>query len=116
MPDSGNVTVTGHGEYLLPGGVLITWLLFYISTPSAEVDYRSQTRPARTMHAGWIATASGLTGVASAGLSFDDLQVSSVHYFDFEANIKNNPSGFIYDDRIIYNLGAGVAATFKVFW
>lgn len=117
MPDTGDQTISGEGEFLLPAAVAITWITYYLDTVTAEVDFRSTTHPARVMHAGWIGLASGLTGVAGAGLSFADLQMLWWSYFEFESFTQDHPSGsFPYVDRVIWHLPTGVVAHFTAFW
>lgn len=116
MADSGIQTIAGEGEYLLPPGVLITYLGFWIDTPTVEVDYLSSGPIRRVMHAGWIATGSGQGGIATASLTFDQCQLTSLNYFTFEANGKANPSGFPFDDRILWHIPSGLTAKFQAFW
>src|SRR5438034_8461033 len=116
MADTGVQTITGEGEYLLDAGHLITGLLWWIDTDSIEVDYRSTVRPRRVMHAGWIALASGTTGVAGSLLPLSDFETDWFSYFDFEANVRVNPSPNVNIDRIIWSLAGGVTAKFQAFW
>jgi hypothetical protein len=116
MSDSGIQTATGNDEYLLPAQVLITSLFYWIDTPTVEVDYRSVLPARRQLHAGWIATASGDLGVAAAMSTPPGPSVTWSGYFDFEANGKQIPSGFPYDDRVVWNIPSGIIAKFWVFW
>lgn len=116
MADTGVQTATGTGEYLLDTAHLVTWFQFWIDTPTADVDFLTSLQPRRVMHAGWMALASGTSGVAAGDLTLEEVTVTWFSYFDHESNLRNNPSGFIYDDRIMWALPAGVTAKFKAWW
>jgi len=68
------------------------------------------------MHAGWIALASGLYGEPSSGLSFEDLNVVRHFYFDFETNLYLVTDGFLYYDRVIWNVPAGTTNKFRLIY
>lgn len=116
MADTGVQTATGTGEYLLDGGHLIAALAFWLDSTTPDVDFLSTLRPRRVMHAGWIALASGTTGVAAGDLALSDFEVSWFSYFDHESNMRVNPSANAFDDRIMWALPAGVVAKFQAYW
>jgi hypothetical protein len=68
------------------------------------------------MHVGWVATASGILGVASASLSGVDIAVTSLNYFQFENELVHLPSNFQYDDRIIWHIEPSVTCIFVAYW
>ena len=116
MADSGTQTATGNGEYLLPEAHLITAIQFWTETATVQVDYRSENYPRKQLHAGWIATGSGTGGVAFDELDPPDPTVTWWSYFNFQSQLVNEPSGFIYDDRISWNIPTGQVAKFIVWW
>lgn len=116
MPDTGVQTITDEGEFLLAAPHLIVGLLWWIDTDSIEVDYRSIVRPRRVMHAGWVGLATGTTGVAGSTLPLSDFEMDWFSYFDFESNVRVNPTPNPNIDRIIWSIAAGVTAKFQAFW
>jgi hypothetical protein len=116
MPDTGEQTISGNGEYLLSATHLISFVYCYITTPTIEIDYRSSLIPRRQLHAGWIATASGQVGIASSVLGVPDCSVTWADYIDFENRLWWQPSGHPYDDRIQWRLSSGVVAKFLAAW
>lgn len=116
MADSGEQTATGNGEFLLPAAVHILSLEARVDTPTIEIDYRSLLIPKRELHAGWVATASGSVGVAAVDLDLTEIAVTWSGYIDFENIIWTDPSGFPYDDRIMWNIPTGVYVTIFATW
>lgn len=116
MADSGEQTAEGNGEYLLPEAHLILQLWFWTDTDTIEVDYRSELYPRKQIHAGWIATGSGTEDLPGNEDTPPNPTITWWSYFNFQSQLVNEPSGFIYDDRIIYNIPDGQIAKFIVYW
>lgn len=116
MADSGIQTMEDTGEYLFDTAHHVLFIQFWIDTTTSQVDELSQTHPPRTLHAGFIALASGEEGVPSDELTNQQCTVTWFSYFDFAANLKVEPSGFDYDDRIMWALPVGVISKFIAYW
>jgi hypothetical protein len=116
MSDSGVQTISGNGEYLLGATVFITGLEWWLDTDTVEVDYLSVNPPRKLLHAGWIATGSGDGASPFDELTLQQNSITWWSFFEFESQFKVNPSGFAYDDRIVWRMGPGVIAKFQAFW
>jgi len=116
MADSGIQTAEGEGEYLFDTAHHVTFIQYWIDTPTIEIDDLSGTHPARTMHAGWIALGSGEEGVPGSELDPDLNSITWFQYFDFHSNLRVNPSNFDYDDRVVWKVPTGAVNKFKVYW
>ena len=114
--DSGIQTATGDGGWLFPSASPVFMIAYWIDTDTVEVDYLSAFPPRRSMHAGYVALASGITGEAGDTLSFEDLQILNWWYMDHEANQRIVNDGFDFYDRVNYHVPPGVVLKFKVFY
>jgi hypothetical protein len=116
MTSTGVIDIEGNGEYLLPAGVLITALEWWVDDTPVRVEYLSENKPARLLRVGWIATGSGIEDTPFDELTLQENPITWFSFFEFESNLRANPSGFPYDDRIVWGLTPGVTAHFEAFW
>jgi len=116
MADSGQIDITGNGEWLFDAAHHVQFFLWWIKVDTVEVDYRSVFPPRKTIHAGWIGLGSGIEDTAGDTLELQSLQVTWWSYTDHESNLRVNPSNFDYDDRVVYSIPPGITLTFQLFW
>lgn len=116
MADTGIQTIEGNDEFLFDDYHLVSYIVFWIDTPTIEIDELSTVLPRRQMHAGWISLCSGTAGVAAVDLTVAEIATTWFSYFDFQNNLKVNPSNFAFDDRVQFNLPIGVVGKFLAAW
>lgn len=116
MADSGIQTAELDGEWLFPAASVVGAFQFWIDTDTAEVDYLSSYPPRRSMHAGWLALASGSLGVAATDLSIQDVPILQWWYLDHESNMRINTDGFAFYDRVTFHIPPSVVVKFVVFY
>ena len=116
MSSTGVIDIEGNGEHLLAGGVLITAIEFWTEDEPVRVEALSANAPRRILRGGWIATGSGITDTPFDELTLQENPITWFSFFEFQSNLVANPSGFPYDDRIVWWLTPGMTAHFEAFW
>jgi len=117
MPSTGVIDIEGNGEYLLDTAHFITGIEWWMgSSEPVRVEALSVNAPRRILRAGWIATGSGIEDTPFDELTLQENSITWFAWFEFESNFRVNPSGFAYDDRIVWGLTPGATAHFEAFW